>query len=437
MNSLNKKCDPFLHLQQHRRLRLAEELREQERASEVLRATTSIQTVFRWWQRQLRDQRIRTELLEKKRSRQKIDVASSRVQRAWRRHRVAVIDRRKRWEKEAPPLPPLSSVVPGESYSEQSSVRTGTEITTQESVSGTSGDRRKILGARPDEQQSGSDMPRREKKSARSPRRAAAIAWEGSGAVMAAAVAVTAAAATTGSDRYPEESDKAKESSPSPVGLGGLPPAGMMTVRVRRGSEEESLVTPIVLTESGVAAASEAAVEGEEVDPSLDGEQKSAARPWAVQGGSPNAETVNSSSRANFSGEGFAHGDAQFTEEAHGKNAAEPVTPVVPTTEVTVTHGRKNEANDARSKFLASAAVANGSGSEKIEVSKTREAVPARPWSAVASTKPWAAPDETKAEAEQFFMEDSQVYLGCANCGVKYLVEAVDPGLSESTQGDY
>lgn len=38
--------------------------------------------------------------------------------------------------------------------------------------------------------------------------------------------------------------------------------------------------------------------------------------------------------------------------------------------------------------------------------------------------------------AEQLFMEDTQVYLGCAACGVKYLVEAVDPEASKSTQGE-
>lgn len=38
---------------------------------------------------------------------------------------------------------------------------------------------------------------------------------------------------------------------------------------------------------------------------------------------------------------------------------------------------------------------------------------------------------------EQLFMEDTQVYLGCAVCGVKYLVEAVDPGPSKSTQGEF
>lgn len=36
---------------------------------------------------------------------------------------------------------------------------------------------------------------------------------------------------------------------------------------------------------------------------------------------------------------------------------------------------------------------------------------------------------------EQLFMEDTQLYLGCVACGVKYLVEAVDPAPSRSTQG--
>lgn len=47
------------------------------------------------------------------------------------------------------------------------------------------------------------------------------------------------------------------------------------------------------------------------------------------------------------------------------------------------------------------------------------------------------APRTVVKPEEQLFMEDTQVYLGCAVCGVKYLVEAVDPGgLSNSAQGD-
>lgn len=38
--------------------------------------------------------------------------------------------------------------------------------------------------------------------------------------------------------------------------------------------------------------------------------------------------------------------------------------------------------------------------------------------------------------SEHLFMEDTQVYLGCAVCGVKYLVEAVDPGMAKSVEGD-
>lgn len=37
---------------------------------------------------------------------------------------------------------------------------------------------------------------------------------------------------------------------------------------------------------------------------------------------------------------------------------------------------------------------------------------------------------------EQLFMEDTQLYLGCAVCGVKYLVEAVEPEPPKATQGE-
>lgn len=47
-----------------------------------------------------------------------------------------------------------------------------------------------------------------------------------------------------------------------------------------------------------------------------------------------------------------------------------------------------------------------------------------------------ATRDVVVKPTEQLFMEDTQVYLGCGMCGVKYLVEAVDPTVSKSTQGE-
>lgn len=63
---------------------------------------------------------------------------------------------------------------------------------------------------------------------------------------------------------------------------------------------------------------------------------------------------------------------------------------------------------------------------------------PARAATQVASPGQHARRTAVRPTAEQLFMEDTQVYLGCAACGVKYLVEAVDPDpeSSKSTKGE-
>ena len=377
------------------------------------------------------------ELLEKQKRGRKRDAATSRIQRAWSRHRAAIFDRQQRETKETPPpLPPPSSVIPDGSNTEKLSVSATKGEVTQE-----------YTPSPPREHPNSS----REDWSALSPLRTAAKVWEELG--------VTAdATAFTDGDRLGNTSNKVEEeSAPSQQNTTGrLPSSGMMTVRVRRGSEETSLVTPIVLTESGIAA-SEAAADGD-VHPGLDNAQTNGAhQPWAVQTGSPNA--AKTSVPYNGSKHSiklfYANGDAKavdarspsarLAKESHGRNSAvQIVTPAPPTAEATVRCGRKHQVGDAWSKALVPMAAGTHKNEEKTP----------RPWSALAATT-YTTPtaggegdmvaaatsgtvlDEKQPATEQFFMEDSQVYLGCATCGMKYLVEAVDPHLSESAQGDF
>lgn len=384
------------------------------------------------------------ELLEKMKQKGKRDAATSRIQRSWRRHRAAIFDHQRRQTNETPPaLPSLSSANPGGSGTEKLSVPATKENVTQEYTTSPLRDHSKTLGAWSEGQQPDRDNSSRQDWSALDLPRAATKACEG---VEAAADS----AAITDCDRRSNTSDKvAKESARSQQNPAShLPPSGMMTVRVRRGSEETSLVTPIVLTESGVAASEAAADDGGDVHLVPDNAQKNGAhQPWAVQVGSPNAASNGST----YSTERFyASGDAEavnacsppsrLTKKAHGGNdPAELATPASSTAEVT-----KHQASDGRSKSLVSLAAATRKSKEN----------PTRPWSALAATTnttptaggdgemvaaaaSGAAFDETQPAAELFFMEDSQVYLGCATCGVKYLVEAVDPRLPESAQGTF
>ena len=426
----------------------AEGLREQQRESKIIRAIISVQTTFRR-RRQVRERRSRTELIEKKKQTGRRDAAASRIQRAWRRHRAPKIDQQRRKTKETPPaLPPLSSVIPGRSGTQTLSVPATKGSVTPENTPNPSRGHPKPLGAWSEEQQPDKGSPRREDWSVPNPPHAANRLWKG---------LVATTAAITDSDGCSDTSDKAAgEPAPSQLNAAGpSPPSGMMTVRVRRGSEETSLETPIVLTESGVAT-SEAATDGEVSPPGLDNEQKKGAhQPWVVYTGSSNdAITSASSDSSKYSTKRFCAGgdgeavdarspSSRLTKGAHGRNdAAELVSPASSTAGAAVRCAGKHQAGDARSKALVPTAAAARKGKDNT----------ARPWSAleattrttlttwgeddtVAAATSGTALDETLPTAEQFFMEDSQVYLGCATCGVKYLVEAVDSRLPESAQG--
>lgn len=383
-------------------------------------------------------------LLEKMKQKGKRDAAASRVQRAWRRHRAAIFDHQRRETKETPPaLPSLSAVNPGGSGTEKPSVPATKVNVAQEYTPSPPRNHPKILGGWSEGQQPDRDNSSRQGWSALDLPRAAANACEGVGAAADSAAITDCGRRSNTSDKVAEESAPSRQNTAR-----HLPPSGMMAVRVRRGSEETSLVTPIVLTESGIAASEAAADDDGDVHLGLDNAQKNGAhQPWTVHVGSPNAASKCST----YSTERFhASGDAEaanarspssmLTKEAHGgNNPAELATPASSTAEV-----GKHQAGDARSKALVFLSTATRKSKENT----------ARPWSALAATTnatPIAggegetvaaaasgtALDNTKPAAEQFFMEDSQVYLGCATCGVKYLVEAVDPRLPESTQGTF
>lgn len=347
-----------------------------------------------------------------------------------------------------PPLPPLSSVIPGGNGTEKLSVPATKGSVTQENTPNPPRGHPKTLGAWSEEQQPGKDSSSGEDWSVLHPPRAAGKSWERLGVVTAA---------ITDGDGCSDTSDKAaEESAPSQQNATGpLPPSGMMTVRVRRGSEETSLVTPIVLTESGVAV-SEAATDGEVHSPGLNNEQKKDAhQPSAVQTRSPTdgKTSILSNSSKHCTERLCTSSDAEAVDarsprprmmkEAHRRNdAAELVTPASSTADVTVRCARKYQADDARSKALVPPAAATRKSKYNTArpLSALASAIRTTPTTGgegdtVTAAESGTALDETQPAAKQFFMEDSQVYLGCATCGVKYLVEAVDPRLPESAQG--
>lgn len=234
---------------------------------------------------------------------------------------------------------------------------------------------------------------------------------------------------------------------PPPDTLVSPPPAGMMTVRVRIGSEETSLVTPIVVAEnSSNTAAPEVATAGPEettTSATADDEIGTHQPPGAAQRGSVEAGARDSS--------------AQRPAVVLGARTAQPI--MFRAEEPIVRRAVEVQGTDA-TQGVDGASIPEGSSSGKgknradhgskaeasppsaIAVVRIGPLLPSR-ISTVFSTakldeeRPKGDVEKKVARETEQFMEDSQVYLGCAICGVKYLVEAVDPRLPKSTKGGF
>ncbi|CAM9412704.1 unnamed protein product, partial [Hapterophycus canaliculatus] len=229
-----------------------------------------------------------------------------------------------------------------------------------------------------------------------------------------------------------------------------LPPAGMMTVTVRRGLEETNLVTPIVLTESG----SEGEARTATPSPDFEWAPSAATAATGPSSGIAGSRIVGSGSHA-------GRDKQKVMDNAEvGSAVRVPFTDVVP--EDMISFGRK----DGNPTVAATIAlVSNHSVTRKSLPSASPTIIgPANDGTTVppptkgpmgtattAAVPRAAASDDGRQLAsvtptskvveeadrvvikptEQLFMEDTQLYLGCTACGVKYLVEAVDTGTAK------
>ena len=470
---------PFLcHalIQERRRLaqQHAERLRQQRQREEneqlQLRAVAIIQAAFR---RRLQ-RRERREAQAKQQQRASGDTAtkesaaSACLQRAWRRHKAdqALGYRRRRRSQTSPGN---LTAVDDDHHASKETPAGGNYAYAKSSLLSSQGtDNREPSGSRdPTTNNEGVSWQGWSPAFEVDPAPAAETARGGEedAAVEAARPRTAAAAVEASARRQPATIP----SRPQP------PPAGMMTVTVRRGSEETSLVTPIVLTENGEGeeggaattsphpgATARPSVLGGETDGIGPGAASSPAAeeaeddagsqkgPHAVGGGGPAAVGAHADKPV---GERGATGERDRRRGGSAEVTAPPAalrtlrineTTIVgnslslPSTKVTVAdHGaakmlsvdrpaRGGEAAVPGAKMAAGpggSSLAGGAGSTQA-ASSGQQHVPR------ATVKP---------TAEQFFMEDTQVYLGCAACGVKYLVEAVEPGpeASKSKHGEF
>lgn len=467
----------------------AERLRDeqQRQAKRTARAVIIIQAAV-----QRRQQRLR----EKKQAQQQIAhrkmaeeaTASARLQRSWRRHKAAqVLDRRRREHNETPAR---SQFAPDNREArarttQASSGSTSLEDDHHPNALGASS--RTLLKNEHDPLLAASSR----EVSSTSHRRGASTSWgnwssafevdpsladeigrEGDGEDAAAENNARPWTAAGKVEFSASTTPPPRPKHPSP------PPAGMMTVTVRRGSEETSVVTPIVLTESGgedtdATAAAPPAVpasaagssgspgndgqkSGRTVQPSVATLPKTAAAAAAdntaakdasaaVGGGvvhAPCVPVARGPATTAGKGELLAVAVAAAVEESARASANTDATPSVPKTRFAEpTTGDQSSPPPPPPLPPPSTAVVvmpdNGKPIPQLAALVAAGAAPA-----------WAASTTTSQEwrdggsrtivkpAEQLFMEDTQVYLGCVACGVKFLVEAVEPGPIQSTKGN-
>lgn len=267
----------------------------------------------------------------------------------------------------------------------------------------------------------------------------------------------------------------------------GSPPTGMMTVQVRIGKEETSLVTPIVVAENatnliaeddsdtrtsdnhGTITVTTEKKNGKNIRGSKDLSKELTHA--AVIGGADDgmgvlgrvvAAPLRSTTHAKKNTRPYANTlpEARWARETRGTMAS-----VTPSTGVLL----RPESETARHMNWSSPTIDNdsndGTASSDKRIGQVEMQVPlpvpyaekgigtgssrgvtaaALAAKSLSSAYIPAATAETLAGGEgskvvtrdvENFMEDTQVYLGCALCGVKYLVEAVDARLPESAEG--
>lgn len=378
------------------------------------------------------------------------------LQQAWRRHRTTVSSARKSRESQAP----LSarSTLPNSTQSQSPSHKPLDQLeSAHTSDSWLLGDQLDSVNA-----SSMSKVARYEGEST-----GRGVSWEGWQATdspLAAErtreVPEDATDNATGVDARPQTAAGAMESVPTPPVV-EPPPAGMMTVRVRIGSEEMQFVTPIVLTESNhstdeatARAETASSIEkkgGQEPGGGLSGRSGAGrieAGAISVSVGSAGGvkqalfQGHESMPRSNNGEEGEAAAvkapagtpatdishERQDNSDRGGVNGPLPPAMIVgDDTNLPPPRHAENVLGAPNFPRFPTTAAVGGKRDNPVEVACTGKPTQEGPVGIVSRTE--YAP-------EQFIMEDSQVYLGCAICGVKYLVEAVDPRLPDSTQGE-
>lgn len=237
-------------------------------------------------------------------------------------------------------------------------------------------------------------------------------------------------------------------------------PLGMMTVRVKIGSDERSLVTPIVMRESDQKTSEAPAGTGRSTGTGdNDGRQRGELSPKTSAAAGPvsttgvphvveNHFTVTDGIQPFV---GHSHKPAARWEEKEAKTVkaeASAVNAAYPD----VYHAVQNYTDKPYQAIIPRAIMETRQITAKEEAtplpSLVSQEIPFRamhggldhetPTSARSHdqcTSRSATFAAEKPQEEHYFMEDSQVYLGCALCGLNYLVESVNPRLPESGQG--
>lgn len=454
-------------IQQHRRLlQEAKRLREHQLREEkkLLRAASFAQAAFRrrtqrrWLEAQAQQQRAR-------------DAPSTRttagicLQRAWRRHKAdQTLDRRKRRQGEV-----AADITPAAQQKVSKE-----QPTSDDDPNGMGGSRNSLendsrvrSAGEPSKNDEGASWQSWSSAFELNPALAAEIAREGKDTAGESARPWTAAGAV--------ESSALKSSGQHP--FHPQPPAGMMTVTVRRGSEETSLVTPIVLTENGeeeqgttatpppndesptgdVMGAAHPGSLGKrgEVGESLpveasptDAEEEAGVKgPSPVDGGGPavadsHADTPVADRAATGEREQRLGGSAEVTAPTSDTISSFPAitTRSIKSADIGISLPSSSTAVAIANNNAAKTSLANQSRTRAATLPAAK-AVACQPGLPAAGAAQVTDPGHRVSSRtvvrpkEQLFMEDTQVYLGCAACGVKYLVEAVDPERAKSTQG--
>lgn len=452
---------PPLSFQEYRRLLHAHRLQSQEREALKSQAAATIQDAFR---AQANARRCRREEMANQRREGR---ATSTIQRAWRRHKAKQIGHKDAFNGNTA-LALSSALLFGVTTQRKGAsfidTANGADLVEEDSAL-------TLLEGKLSDQTTPDDTKHKQQAIGETP--AVPRSWKSWATAKLSPVSSEARngpgfTPDAGNDGRPRTAAGAVEFTPAPlnVGVGGRshPASGMMSVRVRIGSEETSLVTPIVLKEGdrGTSEAATAIFGGAAMVTGRDSLHTTlaAADETVVDaaGGIAHAvgarRDVDSDKRTTISpkpqefvpnGENKRYRDTNpvtrepddqestFQDEGSHCRTNSPARTVSPDLSARnagmLETDQLNLAGDITPAFPSRAPPA--STNVVVDGNATPAALAA---SAVRPSHP-GTPITAGVAAKHGIMEDTQVYLGCAKCGLKYLVEAVDPRLPNSPQG--